>query len=530
MLIRKLAVRRLTSMCEFAVLALLAASSLSAQAPVNGIGAMAIDSMSQFPPAPEPQTPPAAAANLAVSAQVMGRQIEVGQELAADPGPAGRESQESPVVAMAPHPEDSIYWISGQANIIFQGRLPFHSPYEGPNSFRSSAEYKTSMVGTLYTAVRRSRSIRYNTDLIFDLESAGGRGLSEALGLAGFTNLDVVRNPNLGSTPYLARYQIHQVIGLSERTTGQQPGFFSLAPTVPLRRVEFRIGKMTLPDFFDVNGPGSDSHLQFMNWTVDNNGAWDYAADTRGYTVGAMAEYDDRTWSLRYGIFAMPTVANGIDMDWAFSRAHGQNGEFELRHSFVREHKGVTRLLFYANRAHMGTYREAEQDFMNGSDTATYGVTVPTITLHEHFGALKYGFGYNTEQELTENLRVFGRFGWNEGQHESFAYTEVDQTVEAGADYAGTRWRRPVDKIGIVVVSNAIKRDHQNYLKLGGLGFLLGDGTLNYGRESTVESYYNWHAWRGMFYSLNLQHISNPGYNRDRGPAWVGSVRAHVDF
>ena len=114
-----------------------------------------------------------------------------------------------------------------------------------------------------------------------------------------------------------------------------------LAPSVPARRIEFRIGKMTLPDFFDVNSVGSDSHLQFMNWTVDNNGAWDYAADTRGYTVGGMAEYDDRTWSLRYGIFAMPTVANGIDMDWAFSRAHGQNGEFELRHSFVRKRKGV---------------------------------------------------------------------------------------------------------------------------------------------------------------------------------------------
>ena len=50
---------------------------------------------------------------------------------------------------------------------------------------------------------------------------------------------------------------------------------------------------MTLPDFFDFNDIGSDSHLQFMNWTVDNNGAWDYAADTRGYTVGGMAEYDD---------------------------------------------------------------------------------------------------------------------------------------------------------------------------------------------------------------------------------------------
>jgi hypothetical protein len=446
------------------------------------------------------------------------------------PGHAASDPEASPIVTMAPHPDDSRYWISGQANIIFQGRLPFHAATQGANSFRNSAEYKTSMVGTFYTGLRRNRSTRYNTDLILDLESAGGRGLSQALGLAGFTNLDVVRNPNLGSAPYLARYQVHQVIGLTSQTTSQTPGFFAFAANVPERRLEFRIGKMTLPDFFDINGPGSDSHLQFMNWTTDNNGAWDYAADTRGYTVGGMAEYDDRVWSVRYGLFAMPTVANGINMDWAFSRAHGHNGEFELRHSFIRARHGTTRLLFYANRAHMGTYREAVQDFLNGSDNATYGVTVPTITLHEHFGALKYGFGYNTEQELTSNLRAFARFGWNEGQHESFVYTEVDQTVELGADYAGARWHRPVDKIGFVVVSNAIKRDHQDYLRYGGLGFLLGDGSLRYGRENIVESYYNLHAWRGLFYALDVQHIDNPGYNRDRGPAWVGSVRAHVDF
>ena len=262
--------------------------------------------------------------------------------------------------------------------------------------------------------LRATRSVRYNTDLILDLESTGGRGLSQALGLAGFTNLDVVRNPNLGSAPYLARYGIHQVIGLTQETADQQPGPFALAATVPLRRIEFRIGKLTLPDFFDVNGPGSDSHLQFMNWTVDNNGAWDYAADTRGYTVGAMAEYDDRVWSIRYGLFAMPTVANGIDMDWALSRAHAQNGEFELRHSLVPKHNGTQRVLFFANRAHMGSYREAVQAFLNGVDPT------PNILLHEHFSALKYGFGFNFEQEITGNLRVFGRFGWNEGQHESY--------------------------------------------------------------------------------------------------------------
>jgi hypothetical protein len=428
---------------------------------------------------------------------------------------------------MAAHHGNDRWWLSGQANIIFQGNLPFHSPYEGTNSFRDAAQYKTSLLGTLYGAVRPTSSIRYNTDLIFDMESSGGRGLSEALGLAGFTNLDVVRNPTLGSDPYIARYGIHQVIGLTDKTTTQEPGFFAVAPTVPVRRIELRAGKLTLPDFFDVNSIGSDSHLQFMNWTVDNNGAWDYAADTRGYTVGAMAEYDDRSWSLRYGLFAMPTVANGIDMDWAFSRAHAQNGEFELRHSFVPQRKGTTRLLFYANRAHMGTYREAVEAFLHGADKS---FPAPNIVLHEHYGALKYGFGYNTEQELTENLRVFGRFGWNEGQHESFAYTEVDQTVEIGGDYSGARWHRPADKFGLAAVSNAIKRDHQNYLRLGGLGFLLGDGNLNYGRENIVESYYTWHAWRGLFYSLDVQHIANPGYNRDRGPAWVGSVRAHVDF
>lgn len=432
--------------------------------------------------------------------------------------------QLKPELTMFRHPDGRMWWVSGQANSIFQGRLPFHSGYEGLNSFRNSAEYKTSVVETLYTAVRPTHSVRFGTDLILDFESAGGRGLSQALGLAGFTNLDVVRNPNLGTKPYIARFQVHQVIGLTDRTLPQDPNFFALATEVPARRVELRIGKMTLPDFLDFNDVGSDSHLQFMNWTVDNNGAWDYAADTRGYTVGALAEYDEKDWSVRYGLFAMPTVANGIDMDWALSRAHAQNGELELRRSWLNERAGSTRVLFFANRAHMGTYREAVHAYLSGVDAQ------PTITSHEHFGALKYGFGYNTMQELTEDLRVFGRFGWNEGQHESFAYTEVDQTVEAGGDCSMRRIRRANDKVGIAFVSNAIKRDHQEYLRLGGLGFLLGDGNLHYAREDIEESYYTWHALRGLFYSVDVQHIDHPGYDRDRGPVWVGAVRGHIDF
>ncbi len=106
----------------------------------------------------------------------------------------------------------------------------------------------------------------------------------------------------------------------------------------------------------------------------------------------------------------------------------------------------------------------------------------------------------------------------------------MDQTIEVGGDYTGGQWGRPADRLGVAFVSNAIKKDHQNYLRLGGLGFLLGDGGLNYGREDIVESYYNLHAWRGLFYALGLTHIDHPGYNRDRGPVWVPSVRMHLDF
>jgi hypothetical protein len=430
---------------------------------------------------------------------------------------------------MFPHSATSRFYIAGQANIIFQAHGPFHSPYDGPNSLLARGEYKPSLLGTLFLAAQLRRDPKTNTEVLFDLESSGGRGISEALGLAGFTNLDVVRNPTLGSVPYMARVQLHQTIGFTDKLVEGTRTQFSLATQVPERRLEFHVGKMSLPDYLDINGIGTDSHLQFLNWTVDNNGAWDYAADTRGYTFAAVAEYDDRAWSARYALALMPTVANGIDLDWNLRRASGQNWEFELRKPLLgkllpADRKGIVRVLGYVNHAHMGLYREANKAYLSGEDSK------PEITKHETFGAVKYGFGLNAEQELTSNLRAFTRFGWNEGQHESFAYTEVDQTVEFGGDYSGRRWSRPYDKLGLAFVSNAIKKDHQDYLRLGGLGFLLGDGKLNYAREDILEGYYNLHTWRGVYYALDLQYINHPGYNKDRGPVLVESVRMHVEF
>jgi hypothetical protein len=443
--------------------------------------------------------------------------------------PSVPEAPQTADPVMFPHSQTAPYYIAGQLNIIFQGHGPFHSPYEGVNSLLSRGEYKTSLVGTLYLGYELLRAPSHHLDLIYDEESAGGRGISEALGLAGFTNLDVVRNPTLGPVPYLARVQLHQTIGLSTKLIDSTRGPFSLATQVPERRIELRAGKLGLPDTFDLNSIGTDSHLQFLNWTVDNNGAWDYAADTRGYTYGAIAEYDDKAVSARYALALMPKIANDIHLDWDLRRASGQNMEFEWRHSLLGhllspDRKGVVRVLSYVNHAHMGLYRDAVKAYLAGV------TPTPEITSVEKYGAVKYGFGLNIEQEMTENLRLFGRFGWNEGQHESFAYTEVDQTVEFGGDYSAKRWGRANDKLGLAFVTNAIKRDHQEYLKLGGLGFLLGDGKLNYAREDILEGYYTVHTWRGLFYALDAQYVTHPGYNQDRGPVLVESVRMHVDF
>ncbi|HVH89124.1 MAG TPA: carbohydrate porin [Terriglobales bacterium] len=418
------------------------------------------------------------------------------------------------------HPAAWRFFIGGQLNMIFQAHPPFHAKYSGPNSFRNDGEHAISRVATLYLGMQAT----HTTELLFDVEETGGRGLSDAFGLAGFTNLDVVRNPNLGAAPYIARAMIHQIVPLTDKMEEADRSFLSLATSLPEKRLEFRFGKLGMADFFDVNEVGTDSHLQFTNWTIDNNGGYDYAADTRGYTYGAIVEYQAPRWGVRFGEMLMPKVANGIDLDFNVRRARAENLEFELRPSLIRGRKTTIRPLAYLNHANMGSYREAINAFRSGMDSA------PDVIAHRHQGTLKQGFGVNLEQELPLSLRLYFRIGWNEGKHESFAYTEVNNTFAAGADISGERWTRRFDRVGIAGVTNGLSRDHREYLALGGLGFLLGDGTLNYGREKILESYYNLHVWRGAYVAALLQYITDPGYNRDRGPVIVPGIRLHADF
>ena len=414
------------------------------------------------------------------------------------------------------HPSGSRIWLSGQLNLISQFHGAFSSPYEGPNSFRAAPEQALSRVWTLYTGVK----VGSRMELLADIESAGGHGLSSALGLAGFTNLDVVRNPSLGPAPYAARALAHWTIPLTGDEEPVTPTALSLAPRLPANRIDVRAGKLSLVDSFDVNTVLSDSHLQFTNWTVANNGAYDYAADTHGYTVGVTVDYERTRWTLRGGEALMPTVANGPRLDWNVRRAHADNIELELRPTS----RFTARVLGYANHADMGSYQEAIDQFH------AHLVPVPDIVAVRKQRRIKTGAGLNVEYAFPRIVRLAARLGWNEGHNESFAYTEVNGTVQGGGDVSGELWNRRHDRLGIAIVSNALSAAHREYLRLGGLGFLLGDGSLAYGRESLVEVYYTAQVWHGVSIAGGMQHVANPGYNTNRGPVSVGSVRLHVDF
>ncbi len=414
------------------------------------------------------------------------------------------------------------YELGFQATLIDQQLFRFHSPYEGPNSLRSRNENEKSDTYTLYLGVRLTQGL----EAYVNPEMARGNGISEALGLAGYTNGDVIRNPTLGQQPYLARYFLRETIATGQGEEKIEPGENQIEGLRPRHRLVLTFGKVGTNDIFDTNSYANNTRTQFMNWALINNGAYDYAADTRGYTQGFAAEWVNPDWALRLGSFQMPTEANGPNLSGDLIHSRGDQMEVELHPHLLRKQSPfVMRLLAYRNFARMGSYREALA-------LAAQTHTTPDITAVRKRGAVKYGFGLNFEQPLGDdgNTGLFGRYGWDDGATESFAYTEIDRTFCLGGQLSGARWHRPEDHLAIAFVQNDLSAAHRDYLAAGGLGFLLGDGKLNYGSEQIVETYYSYQLAKPLALSLDYQFINHPGYNRDRGPVSVLSLRLHLEL
>ncbi|HYK91296.1 MAG TPA: carbohydrate porin [Acidobacteriota bacterium] len=399
-----------------------------------------------------------------------------------------------------------------QITSIVQHHGSFYSKYEGENSLPAHAENRVSITATVFMTVR----LNSNLDVILNPEIAGGKGFGDVTGIAGFTNGEMPRVQTATPKLYLARGYLRGSWALGDGTKFVEDGPNQLAGQQPIRRLTVLVGKFAVTDYFDCNTYSHDPRTQFMNWSLMYNGAWDYPADVRGYTIGVMQELTMRRWSVRTAMVMEPTTANGPTLDTRMTKNRGQLAEGELRFT-TKGNPGKLRVLGFLHREDAGTFREA----------LSIGGNPPDLGPTRRSGTHKYGTALNLEQSLAEGIGLFSRYGWSDGKTETWAFTQIDRSISGGVSINGRFWKRPADHIGVAAVRNYLSGDQRSFLSAGGVGFIIGDGRLTYGPESIVEAYYAWRAVKGWTITGDYQHIQNPAYNRDRGPVDAISIRLH---
>ncbi len=418
------------------------------------------------------------------------------------------------------HLEIQRWSIHAQSTTFGQLKPSFNAKYTDTsyNSLLPEAEKQGSQTITLFFGAR----LWNNASFYFNPELAGGSGLSKALGLASASNGETYRVGNPALTYATARLFAQQVFPLTEKKIYSEGDLNQLKGYLPEKYIQLTVGKISLADFFDANEYAHDPRTQFTTWGLFGNGAWDYPADVRGYTPSVILEYISPNTELRGAISLLPLSANGSDMNWRFWESQGLTLELKKKLT-LNEKPWNIRALVFNNTAGMGNYNQAVQE-------ATINKLFPDIISTRSIGRTKYGFGISTDWQALDNLGVFARTSWSDGQNETWAFTEIDRTLSGGAVLKGSAWNRKNDESGLAFVASGLSEAHRNYLALGGKGFIIGDGALNYASEFVTELYYGISFFKNIvkltgFYQLFV----NPGYNADRGPVSVFSVRLHIE-
>jgi len=412
-------------------------------------------------------------------------------------------------------PQEETWNAHAQATYVWQLKPSFPSAYSGPHSLLPQRETGYSFSATAAFGLRPWAG----GELYLDPELVQGKAFSGLHGLGGLGNGEQQRTSGTSPTLYRARLFLRQTWNLGGERQAVESDMNQLAGTVDSRRLVLTAGNLAVSDIFDDNAYAHDARSQFLNLAFTTHGAWDFAADARGYTWGAALEYDDGPWAVRGGRFMMPAESNGLPLDKRIFRHYGDQLEVERATSLLGQ-PGKLRLLAFRDRARMGGFRDA---------LAAAGGGIPDVAqVRRERG--KTGFGVSAEQALGENAGLFARASWNDGRSETYAFTEIERSVSAGLMLQGAAWGRAGDSAGLAVARNGLSAAHRAYLAAGGLGAFIGDGRLDYRPESSAEAWYKIPLAKGAELTLDFQHIANPGYNRARGPVDVGSLRLHFTY
>ena len=421
------------------------------------------------------------------------------------------ESQEATTSSNTP-PQSWNWHVQNTA--IIQGSLPFPAKYSGPNSLDSQGETRETISVDVFAGVRLWSGAEAHVDgLMWQ-----GFGLSHTTGIEAFPNGEAFRDGTKVPNVNLPRVFIRQVIGFGGEQEDVEDDQLQLAGKQDISRLTLTVGRFSAKDIFDNNAYANDPRTQFMSWAFMANEAWDYPADALGFETGLAAELNEPQWTWRYGFFQVPKESNGTAQDQHYLKAWGMVWEIERRY-LINNHPGVVRLLGFLNRAHMGSYQIAVDNPVRPADieaTRAY--------------RSKYGFGINVEQEVCTNIGVFSRLGWSDGQNEAWMFSDVDHAATLGISVKGQAWHRSDDTFGFAGALSGISRVHQEFFEAGGTGILAGDGKLTYGLEKVLETYYDFSVWKTIHATVGYQYVTDPAFNRDRGPVSVISGRLHWEF
>jgi high affinity Mn2+ porin len=418
----------------------------------------------------------------------------------------------------------NLKWTSHfQTTVITQKHLAFKSLYSGLHSLADTVEPSaTSITATLFLG----RKLWKGADFYFNPEVSGGKGLSFATGVAGALNGETYRVGVVEPQVYVARAYLQQRIPLGHtdyKNTEDEEN--QVAEKIPVNRITISAGKFAISDFYDDNSYSKDPRIQFFNWSLWANGAWDYPANTRGYTIGLVVEVIKPKWTIRLSSVAVPRIANFHLLEYHIGKAH--NETFEFQHSiFIGRRPGNIRFLMSKTFDKAPSYAKGINAISTGNTFILDVIKGETENIN--YGGKKLTIGLNVEQELSNEIGFFSRLGWNDGKYATWAFTEIDQTINSGISVKGIKWHRPADIWGIAGAVSGISKDHRLFLKDGGYGFIIGDGRLNYGHESIIETYYSAKLTGFFWLTFDYQFVNNPGYNKDRGPVHIFGIRGHI--
>jgi len=407
--------------------------------------------------------------------------------------------------------------LHGQATFVEQYHPAFTAPYTGPNSLAPQSLGDETFDATLFAGLR----LWDGGEAYVNPEIDQGFGLSNTLGAAGFPSGEAYKVGK--SVPYfrLQRLFFRQTFDLGGNTETIDDDVNQLGGSRTADNLVVTAGKISVTDIFDTNTYAHDPKNDFLNWSLIDAGAFDYAADAWGYSYGIAAEWTQDWWTLRAGLFDLSRVPNTTELERGF-------GQFELvSEAEVRPtlwgRQGKIKLLGFLNRGRMGDYNDAVRLAQATGD-------VPDMALVRRY-ASRPGASLNIEQPLSDTLGAFARASLNDGSKEAYEFTEINRSLSVGLSLKGKDWGRPNDTFGIAGVVNALSAPARVYFADGGLGILIGDGQLpHYGTENIAEAYYSLAAASWLAISADYQFIANPAYNRDRGPVSILGARVHAQF